>query len=154
MDGRDYPFPNYAALLPEPGHYVFKNIERRQRLRDQRENLMRKNNGELDEDGSNIDDKNEGSQSVRPEKKADKAKAAPRLFDTRFLESVRLRHHNISNDDNKSFKLSSTSEAGDHIKPTALLHADGYQNLPDILVNQSLLSINQYSSSARHLKKN
>ena len=38
MEGREFPFPNYAALLPEPGHYVFKNIERRQRLRDQREN--------------------------------------------------------------------------------------------------------------------
>ena len=61
MEARDFPYPNYAALLPEPGHYVFKNIERRQRLRDQRENLMRKNNGELDADGSNIEDKNDGS---------------------------------------------------------------------------------------------
>jgi hypothetical protein len=34
MDARDYPYPNYASLLPDPGHYIFKNIERRQRLRD------------------------------------------------------------------------------------------------------------------------
>ena len=61
----------------------------------------------------------------------DKAKAAPaRLFDTRFLESVRLHHQNISNDDNKSFKLSSDLGAGDLVKATALLPADGNANQP------------------------
>ena len=34
IDARSYPYANYAALLPEPGQYVFKNIERRQRLKD------------------------------------------------------------------------------------------------------------------------
>ena len=29
MDARSYPYPNYASILPEPGHYLFKNIERR-----------------------------------------------------------------------------------------------------------------------------
>ena len=33
-DARDFPYANYASLLPDPGHYIFKNIERRQRLRD------------------------------------------------------------------------------------------------------------------------
>lgn len=31
---RPFAPPNYAALVPEPGQHIFKNIDRRQRLKD------------------------------------------------------------------------------------------------------------------------
>ena len=103
MDARDYPYANYASLLPDPGHYIFKNIERRQRLRDQRDYLKRKNMGETDENDENC---SKNGDNVK-EKKKEKEKASDRMFDTQFMESVRLRHQNISLDDNQSFKFTS-----------------------------------------------
>ena len=58
------------------------------------------------------------------EKKKEKEKAAARLFDTQFLESVRLRHQNISADDNQSFKFSSEA---DDARPSMTPILDGIQ---------------------------
>lgn len=76
-----------------------------------------------------------------------------KLFDTKFLESVRLHHQNISQDD-KSFKFS--SEADEFARGSMLHYLDGQNNNQNqnMVVNQSLLSINQYSSNAMNLKKN
>ena len=71
MDARDYPYPNYASLLPDPGHYIFKNIERRQRLRDQRDYLKRKN---METDENEDATKNAENRDAK-EKKKEKDKA-------------------------------------------------------------------------------
>lgn len=68
--------------LPDPGQHVFKNMDRRQRLKDQQEYAAKGNE----------------------ESKKDE-KAGERLFDTKFVESVRLRHADISMQ--RSFKLKS-----------------------------------------------
>ena len=70
-----YQHANFAALLPEPGNYLFKNVERRQRLKDQKE--------------------------YNPQ--TEKKKEGDRLFDTQFIESVRLKHADISQMD-RSFQ--------------------------------------------------
>lgn len=78
-DARDFPYANYASLLPDPGHYIFKNIERRQRLRDQRDYLKRKNNlADTDENEDN------GSKNIDKDKdkKKEKEKGLDRMFDT------------------------------------------------------------------------
>ena len=87
---RPFPHPNYAALVPDPGQHVFKNIDRRQRLKDQLEYAAKDN-----EEG----------------KKAEKT--GERLFDTKFIESVRLRHANISMQ--RSFNLKS-EKSGLHVE--------------------------------------
>lgn len=155
---REFPYPNYAAILPDPGHYVFKNIERRQRLRDQRDYLKRKNEeGEDGADGSKPegedDDGNVTGKNDKRAKDKEKERAPAKMFDTKFLESVRLHHQNISQDD-KSFKFS--SEADEFARGSIpQQYMDGPQNnQQNMVVNQSLLSINQYSSNAMNLKKN
>ena len=60
--------------MPEPGNAIFKNIDRRQRLKDQIEYAAKET------DGSKKEEKGAGE----------------RLFDTKFLNSVRLRHADIS----------------------------------------------------------
>ena len=53
------------------------------------------------------------------EKKKEKEKAEARMFDTQFMESVRLRHHNISLDDNNNQSFKFSSEADDaHARPS------------------------------------
>lgn len=124
MDARSYPYANYASLLPDPGHYIFKNIERRQRLRDQRDYLKRKNNMETDENEENASKNGEHRDANGKEKKKEKERASARLFDTQFMESVRLRHQNISQDDNQSFKFSSEA---DDARPSITPGLDGNQ---------------------------
>lgn len=85
------------------------------------------------------------------EKKKEKDKAQARMFDTQFMESVRLRHQNISLDDNNNQSFKFSSEA-DNDRPSIPNGLDNGQL--NTIVNQSLLSINQYSSNAMNLKKN
>ena len=49
------------------------------------------------------------------------------MFDTRFLDSVRLHHNNISDDENKSFKFS--SEADDAARGQTNQQADGLNKM-------------------------
>ena len=38
-------FPNYIALTPSPAHFLFKNIQRKQRLIDEKQAMLEKNQG-------------------------------------------------------------------------------------------------------------
>lgn len=61
-------------------------------------------------------EKQDSPLQTSPEDEKKKDLGPTRLFDTRFVESVRLRHNDISNDD-RSFKLTSSMALGDDKVP-------------------------------------
>jgi hypothetical protein len=97
-------YPNYICLIPEPASHLFKNIQRKQRL--------------LDEKNQNvaISDKESNNADISKKLQCD-----PKIFDSGFLNSVMLRHNNISHD-NKSFENS-------EMNPSISLYASNAKGL-------------------------
>lgn len=46
-------FPNYIGLIPEPANHLFKNIQRKQRLIDEKEQILSKQNKDKQNDNQN-----------------------------------------------------------------------------------------------------
>ena len=116
-------------------------MERRQRLRDQREyNHLKREKKEVE-----AREKQESPQQVSPEDEKKKDLGPSRLFDTRFVDSVRLRHNDISNDD-RSFKLTSSAVQEDK------MHAENGQ-MEDSKTNLKSINISQYSLHASNIRK-
>jgi len=89
-------YPNYVSILPE-AQPIFKNIQRKQRLLDEKEQRLEKQNKEGEDSGAK-----EG-ESQKP-----KEQPPSKLFDTKFINSVELFHNDISKDQ-KSFRLMSSN---------------------------------------------
>ena len=80
-------YPNYITLIPEPANYLFKNIQRKQRLIDEKLNT----------------NKDKLKLILTPNMNNPNPDVDPHIFNTKFLNSV------MRND--SSFQLNSTNNA-------------------------------------------